>query len=105
MEREEQESRRESGMPGGGQGRKDEVGKTHVYPLSGDEMPSGDELVRTPGEFGQRGRGLEGYYDHGDSEALDLPPDNQDNKTGFGGETAASGTVDPDADIKKPEKY
>ncbi|HEX2910514.1 MAG TPA: hypothetical protein VH186_06865 [Chloroflexia bacterium] len=66
------EERRESGLPGGGQGRKDEVGQTHVYPVSGDEMPEGEVLIRTAGEFGQRGRGLEGYYDSGSSELSNL---------------------------------
>ncbi len=72
-----QEEKRESGVPGGGQGRRDEVGETNVYPMSGSEMPEGDEIIRTPGELGQRGRGLEGYQDHGESEANVIPPESK----------------------------
>src|SRR4051794_27104205 len=64
---EEEISKRESGEPGGGQGRRDEVGKTPIYPVSAGKFPDDDDAyIRTPGEFGQRGRGLEGYYDHGE---------------------------------------
>jgi len=41
---------RESGEPGGGQGRTDEVGHTGVYPASGP-FPSGEAEVRTPASF------------------------------------------------------
>jgi hypothetical protein len=64
---------RDSGQPGGGQGRTDEVGHTGVYPGSGP-YPPGDAEVRTPESFvhGQRdaeGRQVEGgsesvYYNH-----------------------------------------
>ena len=64
---------RESGQPGGGQGRVDEVGRTGVWPGSGP-YPPGEAEVRTPGSFvrGQRdaeGREVEGgsepiYFDH-----------------------------------------
>ncbi|HEX2912568.1 MAG TPA: hypothetical protein VH186_17295 [Chloroflexia bacterium] len=62
----EDELKRESGLPGGGQGRKDEIGHTGIYPLSGPEAPDDAELV-TMAEFGQGERGPEGYYDHGES--------------------------------------
>jgi len=42
--------RRESGQPGGGQGRRDEVGPTGVYPGSGP-YPEGPAEIRTPGDF------------------------------------------------------
>jgi hypothetical protein len=44
-------TRRESGLPGGGAGRRDEVGGSGVYPASGPEAPQ-DAVVRTPGEWG-----------------------------------------------------
>ncbi len=55
---------RETGQPGGGQGRIDVVGHSGVYPGSGP-YPEGDVPVRTPAEFvhGQRdedGREVEG---------------------------------------------
>ncbi|MDB5080986.1 MAG: hypothetical protein JWP00_2910 [Chloroflexi bacterium] len=107
----DQFSKRESGEPGGGQGRRDVVGDTPVYPISADNSPSDDALIRTPGEFGQRGRGLEGYYDHGESETYTLPPDEAGDDAaqaspgtsntpvpGAGEETAYSGSVDVDQD-------
>jgi Ala-tRNA(Pro) deacylase len=57
-------ARRESGQPGGGQGRVDVVGLSGVYPVSGPD-PTGDAPLRTPAQFvhGQRdqdGREVEG---------------------------------------------
>ena len=43
--------KRESGEPGGGQGRRDEVGKSGVYPPSADNVP-GDAEVRMAGSWG-----------------------------------------------------
>ena len=64
------DSRRESGEPGGGQGRRDEVGPTGVYPMSGG-IPSGKHLeIRTPASWGQGDRGAEGYEDSGGSELV-----------------------------------
>ena len=62
------EAKRESGMPGGGQGRRDEVGRSGVYPMSGEERPSGDAEVRTQAAWGQGDRGAEGFEDAGGSE-------------------------------------
>ncbi len=62
------ESKRESGMPGGGQGRRDEVGRSGVYPMSGEERPRGDAEVRTQAAWGQGDRGAEGSEDAGGSE-------------------------------------
>jgi len=59
---------RESGMPGGGAGRRDEgLGRSGVYPASGPHPP-GDATVVTPGSWGQGVRGAAGYEDHGESE-------------------------------------
>lgn len=43
-------SRRESGLPGGGQGRIDEVGLSGVYPGSGP-WPTGAVEIRSPASF------------------------------------------------------
>ena len=59
--------RRESGRPGGGQGRKDEVGRSGVYPMSGPHPPGAAE-VRMAGAWGQGERGVAGYEDHGSSQ-------------------------------------
>lgn len=64
----EDESKRESGMPGGGQGRRDEVGRSGVYPVSGPPPPSGDAPLHGMASWGQGERGAAGYEDHGDSE-------------------------------------
>jgi hypothetical protein len=50
---------RESGQPGGGQGRIDKVGHSGVYPGSGP-YPSGEAEVRTPESFVQGQRDAEG---------------------------------------------
>ncbi len=66
----EQTSQRESGEPGGGQGRRDEVGDTGVYPMSAG-IPEGMHLeIRTPAAWGQGERGAEGYNDTGGSELV-----------------------------------
>src|ERR1700755_454485 len=66
----EAERMRESGEPGGGAGRRDEVGPTGVYPMSGG-IPEGKHLeVRTPAAWGQGERGAEGYNDAGGSELV-----------------------------------
>jgi hypothetical protein len=44
-------NRRESGAPGGGQGRRDEVGHSGVYPRDADNVP-GDAEVRMAGSWG-----------------------------------------------------
>lgn len=64
-------SKRASGVPGGGAGRKDRVGPSGVYPMSGPHPP-GDAPMVWPGSWGQGKRGAAGYEDHGESE-LNLP--------------------------------
>ena len=44
-------NKRESGEPGGGQGRVDEVGHSGVYPRDADNIP-GDAEVRMAGSWG-----------------------------------------------------
>jgi hypothetical protein len=53
------EAQRESGEPGGGQGRRDEVGGSGVYPASAGSAPA-DAVIRAPGEWGAGAGGEEG---------------------------------------------
>ena len=64
----EQAAKRESGMPGGGQGRRDETGRSGVYPASSAEGAPADAPIRTEAEWGQGERGAGGYEDSGSSE-------------------------------------
>lgn len=57
----------ESGLPGGGAGRKDEIGQSGVYRVSGPH-PTGDAPIVGMASWGQGARGAPGYEDHGDSE-------------------------------------
>ncbi len=61
------EQKRESGAPGGGAGRRDEVGGSGVYPASAGNAPA-DAEVRDQASWGQGERGAQGYNDSGDSE-------------------------------------
>jgi hypothetical protein len=45
------QDQRESGQPGGGQGRRDEVGRSGVYPLGADNIPPNAE-IRMAGSWG-----------------------------------------------------
>jgi hypothetical protein len=64
------EARRESGEPGGGAGRRDEVGPTGVYPMSAGIPPGKHPEIRTPAAWGQGDRGAEGYDDAGGSNFI-----------------------------------
>lgn len=64
------DERRESGEPGGGAGRRDEVGPTGVYPMSGGIPEGKHPEIRTPAAWGQGDRGAEGYNDSGGSELV-----------------------------------
>lgn len=63
-----QGKKNDSGMPGGGAGRRDEVGKSGVYPVSDMKGASPDAVVHGERSFGQGERGAEGYNDSGSSE-------------------------------------
>jgi CBS domain-containing protein len=64
----EKTNQRESGMPGGGAGRRDEnLGRSGVYPASDPAAP-GDAIIVPPDAWGQGARGAAGYEDHGESE-------------------------------------
>jgi hypothetical protein len=64
---------RESGRPGGGQGRKDEVGGSGVQPVSLPHTARPKAVVRGMAEWGQGERGAAGYQDHGESELRLVP--------------------------------
>ncbi|HEY8226222.1 MAG TPA: CBS domain-containing protein [Pyrinomonadaceae bacterium] len=68
----EAERKRESGMPGGGQGRKDKIEKSGVYPVSAAEGASQDAMVEGEASWGQGERGAAGYEDSGGSELIYL---------------------------------
>jgi len=68
--RDDAEARRESGLPGGGQGRRDEVGPTGVHPVSAGVDPDRNAEIRTPAAWGQGERGAAGYEDSGGSELV-----------------------------------
>ena len=69
------EQKRESGEPGGGQGRVDEVGGSGVYPVSSMEGASGDAEIRGEMSWGQGEQGAAGYEDSGGSELGDIRPE------------------------------
>jgi hypothetical protein len=70
----EQEARRESGDPGGGKGRRDEVGRIGgVYPASSMEEAPSDAVIRGQAEWGQGEKGAAGFHDSGQSEPAPLP--------------------------------
>src|SRR5207248_11072211 len=52
-----------SGAPGGGRGRKDEVGRSSVYPFSSPRAPKQAE-VRAAASCSQAQRGAASYEDH-----------------------------------------
>lgn len=89
-----QEKARNSGMPGGGAGRRDEVGRSGVYPESGPHPDDPNAPLRDQASWGQGARGAAGYNDSGTSEVFympnELPEDvvgqgkNQKNATGQG---------------------
>jgi len=62
-------SRRESGLPGGGQGRIDEVGLSGVYPGSGP-WPTGAVEIRSPASFVHGQTDAEGRQVEGGSELI-----------------------------------
>jgi CBS domain-containing protein len=68
----EAERKRESGMPGGGQGRKDKIEQSGVYPVSAAEGASPDAIIHGESSWGQGERGAAGYEDSGGSELIYL---------------------------------
>jgi Ala-tRNA(Pro) deacylase len=89
------ESRRESGLPGGGQGRVDAVGYSGVYPGSGP-YPAGAAAVRTPGEFVHGQRDDNGNEVEGGGGLIFL-----EDGTLLGGATPPSGPAPPNRRTKE----
>lgn len=106
------EQRRESGQPGGGAGRRDEVGPTGVYPMSGGVPPGKHPELRTPASWGQGERGAEGYNDSGGSElymqdgqvlgGLTAGPGGEPTIDIHGGDRTGSDRQPPDANDEPP---
>ncbi len=63
------EQKKNSGRPGGGAGRVEDVSGSGVYPASGP-LPQDNAPYQGEASFGQGKRGEAGYYDSGDSEIL-----------------------------------
>jgi hypothetical protein len=82
---------RESGQPGGGRGRTDEVGHTGVYPGSGP-YPPGEAAVRTPESFVHGQRDAEGRQVEGGSEPIH-----------YNHETLLGGATPPSSSPPSPE--
>ena len=61
--------RQDSGLPGGGVGRREEPGQTGVYPMSSPQGASPDAPLENENAWGQGKLGAAGYNDSGDSEA------------------------------------
>lgn len=61
--------RTESGQPGGGAGRRDEPGRTGVWPASGP-WPPGEASTVGQGDLGQGARGAAGAEESGGSELV-----------------------------------
>lgn len=90
------EPERESGLPGGGQGRIDEVGRTGVYPGSGP-YPAGEAELRTPASFVHGQTDAEGRQVEGGSEIIYF-----EGKTLLGGATPPpSGPAEGQAKAEK----
>ena len=56
------------GLPGGGKGRRDDVGRTGVYPVSASEGADPNAPIQGEMGWGQGERGAEGYFDSGTDE-------------------------------------
>jgi len=69
MARRNADEKRESGVPGGGAGRRDEAGVSAVYPASAPWVPD-DAAIAHPAGWRQDRRGAAGYQDHGESELI-----------------------------------
>jgi hypothetical protein len=58
----------ERGLPGGGKGRRDDVGRTGVYPVSAADGADPSAPIQGEMGWGQGDRGAEGYFDSGTDE-------------------------------------
>jgi len=62
--------RADPGQPGGGKGRRDEPGRTGIWPMSGPLPPGGEARTIGQGELGQGLKGAAGYEESGASELV-----------------------------------
>lgn len=69
------DQRQDSGMPGGGVGRREDPGHTGVYPMSSSEGASPGAPLQNENAWGQGDRGAAGYNDSGDSGEMDVQAD------------------------------
>ena len=67
------EHNQDSGMPGGGVGRREEPGRTGVYPMSSPEGANPDASLENENAWGQGERGAAGYDDSADSGMMNAP--------------------------------
>ena len=89
-----EQRKRESGQPGGGQGRRDEIEKSGVYPVSALEEANPEAMVHGEASWGQGDRGAAGYEDSGGSELIYLGEDLGVIGGGSEGESGAYRRVD-----------
>ena len=100
----------DSGLPGGGRGRRDEVGGSGVYPASAGSAPP-DAVPRTQAEWGQGERGPAGYEDSGTSgifyypaqlEAAKAAPPPVETRPAGAAEDAAPAAAGTEAPLQPP---
>jgi hypothetical protein len=72
------ERKQDSGMPGGGVGRREEPGRTGVYPMSTPEGANPDAPLEDENAWGQGERGAAGYGDSGDSGMMNAPAETEE---------------------------
>ncbi len=70
--RPEGKEKRESGTPGVGQGPKDEIERSGVYPVSSMDEAGPDAMAHDEASWGQGERGAAVYEDSGGSELIYL---------------------------------
>jgi hypothetical protein len=71
------DQRQDSGLPGGGVGRREEPGHTGVYPMSSPEGANPDAPLEDENAWGQGERGAAGYDDSGDSGMMNAPAEGE----------------------------
>lgn len=86
-DQEQSDQRRESGRPGGGKGRIEDVSGSGVYPMSGPH-PSGDAELQPPGTWGRSD-----YNEHGTSEVFG-PDEMQSSQSAVPGSEPAADIFD-----------
>ena len=69
------------GLPGGGKGRRDDVGRTGVYPVSASDGADPNAPIQGEMAWGQGERGVEGYFDSGADEPTPPSATNDTNDT------------------------